>query len=43
MNKGTIIESKNIKFEDVPIFTPNGDCLIEKVNIEVKKIDIKLY
>ena len=35
MNKGQIIESKNIKFEDVPIFTPNGDCLVEKVNIEV--------
>jgi len=36
MNKGTVIESKNIKFEDVPIFTPNGDCLIEKMNIEIE-------
>lgn len=36
MNKGKIIESKNIKFEDVPIFTPNGDCLIEKMNIEIE-------
>ena len=35
INKGEIIESKNIRFEDVPIFTPNGDCLIEKMNIEV--------
>lgn len=36
MNKGQIIESKNIKFEDVPIYTPNGDCLVEKVNIEIE-------
>lgn len=36
MNKGQIIESKNIKFEDVPIFTPNGDCLVEKVNLEIE-------
>jgi ATP-binding cassette subfamily D (ALD) protein 3 len=36
MNKGQIIESKNIRFEDVPIFTPNGDCLIEKMNIEIE-------
>lgn len=35
-NKGQIIESKNIKFEDVPIFTPNGDCLVEKVNLEIE-------
>lgn len=36
MNKGEIIESKNIRFEDVPIFTPNGDCLVEKVNLEIE-------
>lgn len=35
-NKGEIIESKNIRFEDVPIFTPNGDCLVEKVNLEIE-------
>ncbi len=38
MNKGTIIESKNIRFEDVPIFTPNGDCLIQAMNIEVRNL-----
>lgn len=36
MNKGKIVEDKNIKFDDVPIFTPNGDCLIEKMNIEIE-------
>ena len=35
LNKGQIIESKNIKFENVPIYTPNGDRLIEHMNIEV--------
>ena len=36
MNKGEIFESENIKFEDVPIYTPNRDLLIEKLNIEVE-------
>lgn len=36
MNKGEIVDSKNIKFEDVPLFTPNGDCLVEKVNFEIE-------
>jgi len=36
MNKGKIVESKNIRFEDVPIYTPNGDCLVDKINIEVE-------
>jgi ATP-binding cassette subfamily D (ALD) protein 3 len=36
MNKGEIIESKNIRFEDVPIYTPNGDCLVEKINFEIE-------
>jgi len=36
MNRGKFIESKNIRFEEVPIFTPNGDCLVEKMNIEIE-------
>lgn len=38
MNQGAdcIIESENIKFEDVPIISPNGDILIEKMNFEIK-------
>jgi hypothetical protein len=27
-NKGNIIPSENIQFEDVPILSPNGDVLI---------------
>jgi ATP-binding cassette subfamily D (ALD) protein 3 len=36
MNKGEILESRNIRFEDVPIYTPNGDCLVEKINLEIE-------
>ncbi len=36
MNKGEILESDVIRFEDVPICTPNGDILVEKINIELK-------
>jgi len=36
LNKGEIIESKNIRFENVPIYTPNGDRLIEHMNIEIE-------
>lgn len=36
MNKGEIVDSKNIKFEDVPLLTPNGDCLVEKINFEIE-------
>ena len=35
MNKGEIVDSENIKFEDVPIYTPNRDLLIEKLTFEV--------
>lgn len=34
--QGTIIISDNLKFEDVPILSPNGDVLIEKMNFEIK-------
>jgi len=36
MNKGEIVDSENIKFEDVPIYTPNRDLLIEKLTFEIK-------
>jgi ABC-type uncharacterized transport system fused permease/ATPase subunit len=32
----TVIESDWIKFVDVPIYSPNGDCLITKMNFEIK-------
>mgnify|MGYP002622628556 FL=1 len=36
MKRGEIIESPNIKFEDIPICTPNGDLLVEKLSFEIK-------
>jgi ATPase subunit of ABC transporter with duplicated ATPase domains len=34
--KGEIIPSENIKFEDVPVYTPNGDLLVDKLTFEIK-------
>ena len=34
-NKGKIIESENIEFVDVPILSPNGDVLVEKMSFEI--------
>lgn len=34
-NKGKIIVSDNMRFEDVPILSPNGDVLVEKMNFEI--------
>lgn len=31
-----IVISNNLKFEDVPIISPNGDILIDKMNFEIK-------
>ena len=31
-----IIKSENIQFKDVPILSPNGDVLVEKMNFEIK-------
>ena len=31
-----VFESDNIIFEDVPILSPNGDVLIDKMNFEIK-------
>jgi len=33
---GEFLESDIIEFNDVPIITPNGDILIEKMNFEVR-------
>lgn len=33
---GKIIISDNLRFEDVPILSPNGDILVEKMNFEIK-------
>lgn len=35
-SKGEIIESNIIKFENVPIVSPNGDVLVKSLNIEIK-------
>lgn len=35
-NKGKLIISDNLKFEDVPILSPNGDILVEKMNFEIR-------
>lgn len=35
--RGEIILSGNIKFEEVPIISPNGDILVEGINFEVNK------
>ncbi|KAL8713098.1 MAG: hypothetical protein Q9225_006827 [Loekoesia sp. 1 TL-2023] len=34
--RGEIVESSEIEFTDVPIVSPNGDILIEKLNFSVK-------
>lgn len=35
--RGEYLPSQNIKFENVPIISPNGDILIEGINFEVSK------
>lgn len=35
-NRGNIIPSENIQFEDVPILSPNGDILIDKMNFKIE-------
>merc|ERR1719362_2436755 len=36
MKASTVIE-KTLKFEDVPIVTPNGDVLVKSLDMELKK------
>lgn len=35
-NKGKIITSEDLQFIDVPILSPNGDILVEKMNFHIK-------
>ena len=35
-NLGKIIVSDFLKFEDVPILSPNGDILVDKMSFEIK-------
>jgi ATP-binding cassette subfamily D (ALD) long-chain fatty acid import protein len=35
-NKGKIVESEDIEFIDVPILSPNGDILVEKMSFKIK-------
>ncbi|CAM0135483.1 unnamed protein product [Umbelopsis sp. WA50703] len=35
--RGRIVESENIEFTDVPIVSPNGDVLVEKLTFHVKQ------
>jgi ATP-binding cassette, subfamily D (ALD), peroxisomal long-chain fatty acid import protein len=34
--RGKIIESEEVRFEDVPIVTPNGDVLVKSLSFFVK-------
>jgi ATP-binding cassette, subfamily D (ALD), peroxisomal long-chain fatty acid import protein len=34
--RGRIIESENIEFNEVPVVSPNGDVLVEKLTFHVK-------
>jgi ATP-binding cassette subfamily D (ALD) long-chain fatty acid import protein len=35
--RGQIITSEEIRFEDVPIVTPNGDVLVKSLSFSVKR------
>jgi ATP-binding cassette subfamily D (ALD) protein 3 len=35
-NQGKIVISDSLRFEDVPILSPNGDILVAKMNFEIK-------
>lgn len=35
-NQGKIVKSDNMKFEDVPILSPNGDVLVKKMSFEIQ-------
>ena len=37
INKGQIIEADMIKFDNVPIVSPNGDKLLKNLDFEIKK------
>jgi ATP-binding cassette subfamily D (ALD) long-chain fatty acid import protein len=35
-NKGKVVISENLQFIDVPILSPNGDILVEKMSFNIK-------
>ena len=35
VNKGTLTQSDSLKFEEVPILSPTGDILVEKMSFEI--------
>jgi len=41
-SKGKVIESDEIRFENVPIVTPNGDVLLKSLSFHVKPLVIKI-
>ena len=43
LEKGVIEYADYIKFENVPITTPNGDNLISSLNLEVKLLTIIVH
>ena len=44
MMRGEVVLRDNIiRFEDVPLCTPNGDVLIEKMNLEVLRCVTVLF
>lgn len=40
LSRGKFVESKSIKFENVPIVSPNGDVLVESMDFTVNKFVI---
>jgi hypothetical protein len=41
--RGKVIESDEIRFEDVPIVTPNGDILVKSLSFHVKPLVIIVF
>jgi len=37
MGRGQVFESEEIRFENVPIVTPNGDILVKGLSFHVKR------
>ena len=42
LSRGKFQESQFIKFENVPIVSPNGDVLVESMNFQVKFFNLRL-
>jgi ATP-binding cassette, subfamily D (ALD), peroxisomal long-chain fatty acid import protein len=41
--RGKVIESDEIRFENVPIVTPNGDILVKSLSFHVKPLVIIIF